>query len=250
MSTNITAIVPPCSDKATDGVFDHKGYTEKALTKLVKAKAKADRATSRREARETPTTAASTPQPTSPNGTADSTEASAAIEPASEAPSREEQVEVPQIPAKDQVLDRSELLRSKPEVVGRFMQLMVPVLIDVYAASVITSVRLKTLTGLLKAVGFLDTEDLKQVFSVRLFYYLLNRAFANFISSLFRWLASLPRFYHRRIIPPSFWGLFNSWRYCWRKSLQNMSQHSGEREYSMRWRVWQVETWLSSPRKK
>ena len=71
-----------------------------------------------------------------------------------------------QVPAKDQVLDRNELLRSKPEVVGRFMQLVVPVLIDVYAASVITSVRLKTLTGLLKAVGFLETEDLKRVFSV------------------------------------------------------------------------------------
>lgn len=148
-------------------MFDHKGYTEKALTKLVKAKAKADRATSRREAKDTSIAAATpTPQPTSPNGTADSTEASTATEPSSETPSREEQAEALQSPAKDQVLDRNELLRSKPEVVGRFMQLMVPVLIDVYAASVITSVRLRTLTGLLKAVGFLETEDLKQVFTV------------------------------------------------------------------------------------
>jgi len=133
---------------------------------LIKAKAKADRAASRREAKDSPTAATPTPLPTSSNGNSDPTEASAATEPVSETPSREDQVETLQTPAKDQVLDRNELLRSKPEVVGRFMHLIVPVLIDVYAASVITSVRLKTLTGLLKAVGFLETEDLKRVFSV------------------------------------------------------------------------------------
>lgn len=194
-----------------DGVFDHKGYTEKALNKLVKAKAKADRATSRREARDTPNTTTSTPQPTSPNGTTDSTEASVATEPTSETPSREEQVEAP---PKDQVLDRNELLRSKPEVVGRFMQLMVPVLIDVYAASVITSVRLKTLTGLLKAVGFLNTEDLKRVFSVSSFRHLQNQALTRFIPSLFRWPVFLLQFCPPRTIPPSYWEPFSSWRYC------------------------------------
>jgi E3 ubiquitin-protein ligase TRIP12 len=194
-------------------VFDHKGYTEKALTKLVKAKAKADRVTSRREARDSSSTA-STLQPTSPNGTTDSTEASVVTDPTSETPSREEQVEASQTPAKDQVLDRNDLLRSKPEVVGRFMRLMVPVLIDVYAASVITSVRLKTLTGLLKAVGFLETEHLKQVFSVGPFHYLPNQMLTRFTPSLFPWPVSLLLFYHRRTTPPSFWGLFNSWRYC------------------------------------
>lgn len=62
--------------------------------------------------------------------------------------------------------DRTEMLRSKPEVVGRFMHLTVPILIDVYAASVITPVRIKTLTGLLKAVSFLDADGLKRVLSV------------------------------------------------------------------------------------
>lgn len=132
---------------------------------MIKAKAKADRAASRREARDTPAAATSTPQPTPPSGTTDPLDLSAATEPASETPSREDHVEASRDSTKDQVLDRNELLRSKPSVVGRFMQLMVPVLIDVYAASVITSVRLKTLTSLLKAVGFLETEDLKRVFS-------------------------------------------------------------------------------------
>jgi E3 ubiquitin-protein ligase TRIP12 len=186
-----------------DGVFDHKGYTEKALNKLIKAKAKADRAASRREARDT-SAAASTPQPTSANGSTDPTEAGTAAEPTSETPSREEQAETLQIPAKDQVVDRNELLRSKPEVVGRFMQLMVPVLIDVYAASVITSVRLKTLTGLLKAVGFLDTEDLKRVFSVSALHRLPIQMLTKFTPSSFLLLVSRLQFCHQRTIPPSF----------------------------------------------
>jgi len=68
---------------------------------------------------------------------------------------------------KEAAPDRTELLRSKSAVVGRFMQLMVPILIDVYAASVITPVRVKTLTGLLKAVSFLDADGLKRVLTVR-----------------------------------------------------------------------------------
>ena len=160
-------------------MFDHKGYTEKALNKLIKAKAKADRAASRRDAKDASTAATSTPQPTSANGNTDLTETGTTTEPTSETPSREEQLETVQVPAKDQVLDRNELLRSKPEVVGRFMQLVVPVLIDVYAASVITSVRLKTLTGLLKAVGFLETEDLKRVFSVSESHCMPNQILTN-----------------------------------------------------------------------
>ena len=46
------------------------------------------------------------------------------------------------------------------------MQLLVPILIDVYAASVFTPVRIKTLTGRLKAVSFLDGDGLKRVLMV------------------------------------------------------------------------------------
>ena len=66
------------------------------------------------------------------------------------------------------VPDRTEMLRSKSAVVAKFMQLLVPILIDVYAASVITPVRIKTLTGLLKAVSFLDGDGLKRVLMVGL----------------------------------------------------------------------------------
>jgi E3 ubiquitin-protein ligase TRIP12 len=39
------------------------------------------------------------------------------------------------------------MLRGKSDVVGRLMQLIVPILVDVYVASVITTVRIKTLTA-------------------------------------------------------------------------------------------------------
>ena len=58
------------------------------------------------------------------------------------------------------------MLRGKPEVVGRFMQLIVPILVDVYAASVITTVRIKTLTGLLKAISYLEADEIKRVLTV------------------------------------------------------------------------------------
>jgi E3 ubiquitin-protein ligase TRIP12 len=55
---------------------------------------------------------------------------------------------LPLTPPKEPTVDRTELLWSKPALVGRFMQLMVPILVDVYAASVITPVRVKTQSSL------------------------------------------------------------------------------------------------------
>ncbi|KAJ7252448.1 hypothetical protein C8J57DRAFT_1077385 [Mycena rebaudengoi] len=150
----ISELMPPLPK---DGVFDHKGYTEKSLARMIKAKAKAERAAARQATHATlaaamlivpgPTAGASssaTPDDAGSGETAEKDEEGAAPVP-SAAP------------------DRSELLRSKPAVVARFMDLMVPILIDVYAASVITPVRVKTLTGLLKAVSFLDADGLKRV---------------------------------------------------------------------------------------
>ena len=215
-------------------MFDHKGYTEKALNKSIKAKAKADRAASRRDTKDTSAAGTLTPQPTSANGSTDSTETNTAAEPTPETPPREEHAEPVQTSAKDQVLDRNELLRSKPEVVGRFMQLMVPVLIDVYAASVITSVRLKTLTGLLKAVGFLETEDLKRVFSVSALRGLPNQMLTKFTPSSFQLPVSLPQFCRQRTIQPSFWELSSSPRYYSRRCQRSMHRHSGGRGSSTR----------------
>ncbi|KAG5222613.1 Ubiquitin fusion degradation protein [Salix suchowensis] len=152
----------------TDGVFDHKSYTEKSLARMMKAKVKADRAAAK-QVLQAPLVAAglivAAPSPTpSPAEAQEGTPAPSA--PSESQPPEADDASASATPPKEPAPDRTDLLRSKPEVTDRFMQLMVPILVDVYAASVITPVRVKTLTGLLKAVSFLDAEGLNKVLAV------------------------------------------------------------------------------------
>ncbi|KAG9312850.1 hypothetical protein JVU11DRAFT_6281 [Chiua virens] len=126
----VSELMPPLPK---DGVFDHKGYTDKALARM---------SNQSRPLRRSILSGVTIPPRNQMRRLTTTDEAMPAVSNA-EPPS-----------------DRTELLRSKPEVVGRFMQLMVPILIDVYAASVNTPIRVKTLTGLLKAVGFLEGVEL------------------------------------------------------------------------------------------
>lgn len=132
---------------------------------MVKAKAKADRAAARSV--QGHTSAAPVTEPVVASTAATSEDASPAPTTA-DGVSREveENADNAALPSIDVVPDRTDMLRSKSAVVGRFMQLLVPILVDVYAASVIAPVRMKTLTGLLKAVGFLDQDGLKPVLMV------------------------------------------------------------------------------------
>ncbi|KAF8889303.1 hypothetical protein BD779DRAFT_1611065 [Infundibulicybe gibba] len=159
----ISELMPPLPK---DGVFDHKGYTEKSLGRLIKAKAKAERAAARHAIHSTLASVMLIPPP-APTPTPAPTPApvAASNEPSPETtqnPEGEDAGPSSASPAKP-APDRTELLRSKPDVVGRFLQLMVPILIDVYAASVSTPIRVKTMTGLLKSVSFLDGDGLKRV---------------------------------------------------------------------------------------
>lgn len=132
-----------------------------------KAKAKAERAAARLAATNAANLALGLPLVTSSvSGAGASTEDSPAPESAADTQSQADPEIISLAPAREQSVSRTDLLRSKPEVVGRFMQLMVPILVDVYAASVIAPVRVKSLTGLLKAVSFLDADDLRRVFTV------------------------------------------------------------------------------------
>ncbi|KAJ7780447.1 hypothetical protein B0H14DRAFT_3586076 [Mycena olivaceomarginata] len=156
----VSELMPPLPK---DGVFDHKDYTENSPARMVKAKAKAERAAARQATHASLAAAMLVVDSLAPTPKASSSAAAAA--PADDSASGETAVAEPEegtasaLPAPD----RLELLRSKPAVVGWFMGLMVLILIDVYAASVITPVRVKTLTGLLKAVSFLDADGLKRV---------------------------------------------------------------------------------------
>ncbi|KAF5361746.1 hypothetical protein D9756_002251 [Leucocoprinus leucothites] len=162
----ISELLPPLPK---DGVFDHKAYTEKSLARLVKAKAKADRAAARQAAQTSTLTTSFPPEAATPTAEGDAPTPSANTEQitqeSEETPSTSASASAStSVPTKENPPDRTEMLRSKPVVVGRFVQLLMPILIDVYAASVITPVRIKTLTGLLKAVSFLDADAIKQVF--------------------------------------------------------------------------------------
>ncbi|KAJ7210561.1 hypothetical protein GGX14DRAFT_363533 [Mycena pura] len=153
----ISELMPPLPK---DGVFDHKGYTEKSLGRMVKAKAKAERAAARQATNATLAAAMLIPPPTPSAGTSSSTTPAIADDSAS---GDTAVAEIDEGASSHTTPDRLELLRSSPAVVDRFMDLMVPILIDVYAASVITPIRVKTLTALLKAVSFLDGDGLKRV---------------------------------------------------------------------------------------
>ena len=55
-------------------------------------------------------------------------------------------------------------------VVGSFMQLIVLILVDVYVASVLTTVRIKTLPDLLKVINYLEAEEIKRILMVSAVY--------------------------------------------------------------------------------
>lgn len=61
---------------------------------------------------------------------------------------------------------RTELLRGQAGLLMRFMRLMTPVLVEVYAASVAVNIRTRALTGMLKAASFLESDELWKVVEV------------------------------------------------------------------------------------
>ena len=61
---------------------------------------------------------------------------------------------------------RLELLRGKSDLLMRFMRLMIPVLVKVYAASVAVNIRTQALAGMLKAASFLELDELWKVVEV------------------------------------------------------------------------------------
>ncbi|KAF7317176.1 Ubiquitin-protein ligase [Mycena chlorophos] len=129
-----------------------KPTRKKSLGRLMKAKAKAERAAARQATQATLAAAMLAPAPAA--GPSDAATPSAEDGTTSgDTIVAEPDEAIISAPAPD----RLEMLRSKLEAVGRFMELMV------YAASVISSIPIKTLTALLKAVSFLDPDGLKRV---------------------------------------------------------------------------------------
>jgi E3 ubiquitin-protein ligase TRIP12 len=68
---------------------------------------------------------------------------------------------------------RAELFEQGPDArrdaVRRYYTLMLPTLVDVYAASVSVPVRSRAVQGMLKIVNFCDPDDLAKIMTVRFF---------------------------------------------------------------------------------
>ena len=164
-------------------MFDHKGYTDKA-------KAKTDHAAARHAAAAASHSFADLVMaPDVPQNLVahhDFTQESDAL-----IHDTEEAI----LPLSGTELPGTDLLRSKLEVVGRFMQLMVPILVGVYAASVVTPIRVKTLTGLL---GLSRSADLKIALHVGIFSVIVV-TYSHYALSPSPLLASHRPYFHRRI---------------------------------------------------
>ncbi|KAG9103694.1 Ubiquitin fusion degradation protein 4 [Ceratobasidium sp. 370] len=169
----VSELMPPLP---RDGVFDHRAYSEKALARMVKAKIKALK-NARNSASAGPSnsadnsmlvdTGAEDPNATTPVADPGSATPARPGSPVARpgSPSHPSSPVRPGSPVAPATLapTRTELLRSRPELIGRYMRLMVPVLVDVYAASVATQTRNKSLAGILKAVSFAEGEELNSV---------------------------------------------------------------------------------------
>lgn len=138
----VCELLPPLP---RDGVFDHRAYSEKSLAKLQRGRPSSSRRPSSRTegGSETPGESAEAPTSAAPVlGAYPPGKSRRDVEALSE--------------------QRLTMLKSQPELVSKFMRCMMPVLVDVYAASVSLRVRTKALTGLTKATAFADPGDLKQ----------------------------------------------------------------------------------------
>lgn len=171
----ICELLPPTPK---DGVFDSKAYTEKALHKLRKANRQTRSSRADRSAGgSSPADGATTPSSTggdTPVGLSDGIDAG----PSSLAIAAATGTMTMPIGLKDFAARakrdaealaerRLELLKGQPILISKFIKAIVPVLVDVYAASVAVRVRTKVLTSLVKAVAFADAEALRVTLRVR-----------------------------------------------------------------------------------
>ncbi|WRT67885.1 uncharacterized protein IL334_004859 [Kwoniella shivajii] len=157
----ICELLPPTPH---DGVFDLKGYTEKSLGRIKKGR-KADRSdrpnAPRRSSRVAEAVSGTSTGPSTPSGNNAPLPSDFATPTAGSSSNREAAILNAVKDTNNQMDQRLELLKSNPELIGKFIKAVVPVLVDVYAASVVLRVRTKVLTGLVKAIAFAEPDQLR-----------------------------------------------------------------------------------------
>lgn len=167
----VAELLPPLP---REGVFDTRQYTEKAYNRR-KAKA------AKMEKRNSDYSSTSSPESRSKSqatGVVDErAERASSHNSPSQASSKPERVKSEREISKEKAQSRRiAALREKQALVKRFTQLVLPTLVEVYAASVGWSVRSKALYGILKIVSFVENEPLLQALD--------NVPLASFIASI------------------------------------------------------------------
>ncbi|EST08765.2 hypothetical protein PSEUBRA_001462 [Kalmanozyma brasiliensis GHG001] len=134
-----------------DGVFDPRGYNEKAYLKRTAARKSAPAARVGEERTASDASAhTSTASTRPPNSRSSSTRSKTASRPKTEKELSREAAQSKRI----------EMLQSRTALVKRFTSLVLPTLVEVYAASVALHVRHKAINGILKIISFVDPESL------------------------------------------------------------------------------------------
>ncbi|WVR06423.1 hypothetical protein IAU60_003454 [Kwoniella sp. DSM 27419] len=155
----ICELLPPTP---RDGIFDQKMYTEKSLNRVKRGR-NPDRSSRsdkpRRSSRVAEGASGTSTGPSTPSGPTVPLPADTPT-PVNHNAAREAALLNAKKDVEKQMQDRLELLSSHPELIGRFIKALVPVLVDVYAASVVQRVRTKVLTGLNRAIAFAGTDQL------------------------------------------------------------------------------------------
>lgn len=180
----ICELLPPTP---RDGVFDSKAYSEKGLSRMKRKGDKPEKPekTTRRSSRtaekekadteaiigaefDLPAAAAgpSTVLSTQSTPGAHLSALTSALNASGMSQATKDALLKQKRDAETQTEQRLKLLSEHPQLIGRFIQSIVPVLVDVYAASVAARVRTKVLTGLVKAIAFGGSDHLRATLQV------------------------------------------------------------------------------------
>ncbi|WVO12675.1 hypothetical protein L204_100280 [Cryptococcus depauperatus] len=157
----IVELLPPIPK---DGVFDSKAYSEKNLYRVRKGRRiegsidKPRRSSRVAEASTSnnPYTGIDTPPDAGTSSQHPSIDVVLNISANREAAAQRAKKE-----AEAQTLTHLGLCRANTDLICKFIKTVVPVLVDVYAASVVPRVRTKVLVGLVKAIAFAPNEPLR-----------------------------------------------------------------------------------------
>lgn len=166
----VAELLPPLP---RDGVFDSRTYSEKAYQKkrsadkkAAKEKARSSLAAASAETGEEDISAEVKPEVTDEAAEGSNSRAPAAA-PRVSTSSKPERVKSERELAKEQAqLKRVEMLKGREGLMKRFTQLVLPTLVEVYAASVALHVRGKAILGILKLLSYVEAEPLREVLHV------------------------------------------------------------------------------------